>query len=157
MACHECSSSLFPVQIEALRKEVAETEAELQRATRLLKLADPEGYFKDPGSHAARKAREQGLAREQQRRDAVATKRAEQLVSSALAFQAAEPFSRHPARSVQLVMLSPCVGCAFCGDIERQHREFSSPCISSSFNMLRSLTNWNTQPAGCRQAWFADV
>ena len=70
------------VQIEALRREIAETETELQRATRLLKLADPEGYFKDPGSHAARKARDQGLAREQQRRAAVATKRAEQLVSA---------------------------------------------------------------------------
>lgn len=34
------------MQIEAVRKEVAETEAELQRATRLPKLADPEGYSK---------------------------------------------------------------------------------------------------------------
>ena len=63
----------------ALQKELANTEAELQRATRLLKLADPDGYFKE-GSHAARKAKEQGVVREEQRRAAAAAKRAEQLV-----------------------------------------------------------------------------
>ena len=40
-------------QVATLRKELTDTEAELQRATRLLKLADPEGYFKDPNSMQA--------------------------------------------------------------------------------------------------------
>ena len=67
------------VQVTSLQRDLAQTEAELQRAQRLLKLADPDGFFKE-GSHAAQRAKQAGIAREEQRRAAVAAKRAEQLV-----------------------------------------------------------------------------
>ena len=74
-----CPKQDAAVQVTSLQRELAEAEVEVQRAARLLKLADPEGYFKE-GSHAAERAKQQGIAREEQRRAAVAAKRAEQLV-----------------------------------------------------------------------------
>lgn len=49
--CMNCTP-FPPMQLKALRKELAEAEAGLARAERLLRIADPDGWLK-PGTKAA--------------------------------------------------------------------------------------------------------
>ena len=48
------------LQVERIRKDIADLDAEVTKKERLLKLADPDGYFK-AGTRAAAAACEKGL------------------------------------------------------------------------------------------------
>lgn len=68
--------------MQRLEKELAGLEAEIARCEHLLKLADPEGYFKE-GTRAAADAKARGaaeLAAERKRKDAAAAKAREKKV-----------------------------------------------------------------------------
>ncbi|KAK9810824.1 hypothetical protein WJX73_010298 [Symbiochloris irregularis] len=70
------ATSLEHDKVQRLEKESANIEAEMARCEHLLKLADPEGYFKE-GTRAAADAKAKGaavLAAERKRRDAAAAK-----------------------------------------------------------------------------------
>ncbi len=65
-----------------LRKELEEVDRQVAEAERLLRLADPDGYFRE-GTRAAQAARAKGikaLAVEKQRREAEERQRRERLV-----------------------------------------------------------------------------
>ena len=73
--------------MQRLERDLAGIDADMARCARLLKLADPDGYFKE-GTRAAADAKARGpamLAAERQRKEAAAAaaaaKRREQLVS----------------------------------------------------------------------------
>ena len=65
-----------------LRKDVEELDVKIKEAERLLKLADPDGYYRE-GTHAAEAAKARGvkaLAVERARKEAAEKQRRERLV-----------------------------------------------------------------------------
>lgn len=70
------------MQVHRLEKELRGIQTEIARCEHLLKLADPEGYFKE-GTRAAADAKARGasiLAAERSRREAAAAKAREKQV-----------------------------------------------------------------------------
>ena len=68
--------------MERLQRQLRERQAEVSRCERLLKLADPDGYFKE-GTRAAADAKARGsslLAAERSRKEAAAVKLRQQQV-----------------------------------------------------------------------------
>lgn len=71
-------------QVDSLRQEIAGVQAEVDKLERLLKAADPDGFYRE-GTHAARVAREKGLRlfyQDRERQAALERKKRQQEASS---------------------------------------------------------------------------
>ena len=86
-------------QVGALRKEVEQIDKQVAEAQRLLRLADPDGYFRE-GTRAAEAAKAKGIKAmevEKKRREAEERQRRERLVH-------AQPLSAQPVGQPPLSM-----------------------------------------------------
>jgi hypothetical protein len=75
-------SRILLTQVVAMRKELEDLDRQVAEAERLLRLADPDGYYR-PGTRAAEAARAKGIKAlqvERQRREAEERQRRERLV-----------------------------------------------------------------------------
>jgi hypothetical protein len=114
-------------QVGTLRREAAELQVKIAEAERLLRLADPDGYYRE-GTRAAEAAKARGvkaLAVERARAAAAEKQRRERLVRGspgrALFHLLLVPCARH---ATGLACMRACVGLA----AETVHDRFGAAC-----------------------------